>query len=178
VKRRLQEPRQWALLAERPELPQARYLIGLPEPELVEQISKEPASTIVLYLSQFRDRLGGPYTPRDLLRVFSAVSSAPIYGVFETYLDGGIAGGFMESYNDLGRAIAERLIQLASGEPVPALSDVPEVCAADARALRNGRWTSETSPRVARSAPPSGPFAAKYFGRSSVRSPSCWLRPP
>ena len=72
------------------------YLIGLPQSELIELIAREPANTIVLYLSQFRDRDGYPYTPRDLMNAISAVSSAPIYGVFETYLGHGIAGGIVK----------------------------------------------------------------------------------
>ena len=127
-----------AILAARSEL-EIQYLIGLPQSELVELIAREPANTIVLYLSQFRDRDGYPYTPRDLMNAISAVSSAPIYGVFETYLGHGIAGGIVESYNDLGRLLADQLVQLATGASIPTLSEGPRLCAADARALR--KWS-------------------------------------
>jgi len=65
------------VLAARNETAETRYLIGLPQPELVEIIAREPASTIVLYLAQFRDRVGRPYTPREVLRAISAESTAP-----------------------------------------------------------------------------------------------------
>lgn len=65
------------VLAARNETAETRYLVGLPQPELVEIIAREPASTIVLYLAQFRDRVGRPYTPREVLRAISAESTAP-----------------------------------------------------------------------------------------------------
>ena len=65
------------VLAARNETAETRYLVGLPQPELVEIIAREPASTIVLYLAQFRDRVGQPYTPREVLRAISAESTAP-----------------------------------------------------------------------------------------------------
>ena len=65
------------VLAARNETAETRYLIGLPQPELVEIIAREPASTIVLYLVQFRDRVGRPYAPREVLRAISAESTAP-----------------------------------------------------------------------------------------------------
>ena len=65
------------VLAARNETAETRYLVGLPQPELVEIIAREPASIIVLYLTQFRDREGRPYTPREVLRAISAESTAP-----------------------------------------------------------------------------------------------------
>ena len=66
-------------LATLPELLKVEYVLGLPQTELMELMAREPASSIVLYLTQFRDREGRPYTSRDVLRAMSAVSPAPIY---------------------------------------------------------------------------------------------------
>jgi signal transduction histidine kinase len=129
------------VLAARSEPAETQYLLGLSQPELVERLAREPASTIVLYLSQFRDREGRPYTPGELMRAVSAVSPAPIYGLYETYLGDGIAGGVVESYKEAGRMLAERLVQLGSGASVPALSEVPNQCAVDVQALR--KWSLE-----------------------------------
>ena len=97
---------------------------------------------IVVYLAQFRDRLGRPYTPRELLRAVSAKSAAPIYGVVETYIGFGMAAGIAESYVDHGKLIAQRIGEALAGRPVSpdsvALS-VPSRCIADARALQ--RWS-------------------------------------
>jgi signal transduction histidine kinase len=71
------------------------------------------------------------------------VSPAPIYGLFETFLGGGIAGGILESNYDRGRMLAERLIQIGSGATVPTVSESPSRCVVDARALR--KWSLDES---------------------------------
>ena len=111
-------------------------------PELVARLAAEPADTIVIYLSQFRDRDGRPYTPREVVRAISAGSRAPVYGVVETYLGFGMVAGFAESYVERGRLIAELIHEsLADGLPAPdrVLLTAPNRCIADARALQ--RWS-------------------------------------
>jgi hypothetical protein len=44
--------------------------------------------------------------PRDVLTRISAVSPAPIFGVFETYLGHGIGAGSITSYGGRGGARA------------------------------------------------------------------------
>ena len=126
-------------LATLPESLKVEYVLGLPQTELMELMAREPASSIVLYLTQFRDRDGRPYATRDVLSAISAVSPAPIYSISDTYLGYGVAAGIVESFHSRGIVIAERLLQLAAGAPIPVFSDVPDQCAADARALR--RWS-------------------------------------
>ena len=120
----------------------SEFLVGLPQPELVARLAAEPADSIVLYLAQFRDRLGRPYTPREILRAISAESAAPIYGVVETYIGFGMAAGIAESYGDHGRLVAQRIGEALDGRPAApdrvALT-VPSRCIADARALQ--RWS-------------------------------------
>ena len=69
------------------------FLVGLPVPELVTPISRRAPHTIALYLSQFRDRDGRPYTPREVLRAISVGSGAPVYGIVETYVGFGMVAG-------------------------------------------------------------------------------------
>ncbi len=126
-------------LATLPESLKVEYVLGLPQTELMELMAREPASSIVLYLTQFRDREGRPYTSRDVLRAMSAVSPAPIYSFGDTYLGYGIAAGIVEPFHSRGLVIAERLLQLAAGASIPVFSEVPDQCAADARALR--KWS-------------------------------------
>ena len=47
------------------------FLSGLPLQELLARVAAEPADTIILYLTQFRDREGRPYVPREVLRAIS-----------------------------------------------------------------------------------------------------------
>jgi signal transduction histidine kinase len=116
------------------------FLTGWPLAELVDRLATEPADTIVLYLTQFRDRDGRPYLPREVLRAMSNVSAAPIYGLFETYVGAGVAAGSMEFYEDRGRLVGQLVREVVAGKsPTPAVSRVPSRCVADARALQ--RWS-------------------------------------
>lgn len=118
---------------------EVEFLSGWPLAALVDRVAKEPADTIVLYLTQFRDRDGRPYLPREVLRAMSEVSAAPIYGLFETYLGAGVAAGSMEFYADRGRLVAQLVRDTVAGKPpAQAISSVPSRCVADARALK--RW--------------------------------------
>jgi signal transduction histidine kinase len=118
------------------------FLSGLPLPQLVARVAAEPADTIILYLAQFRDRDGRPYTPREVLRAISKTSIAPVYGFAETYLSFGAAAGSMESYEDRGRLVGEQVrAALNGGQTAPgnAVLKAPSRCVADARALQ--RWS-------------------------------------
>ena len=123
-------------------LESVEFLAGLPEAVLLSRLEHEAADTIVLYLAMFRDRDGRPYTPREFLRAISSVSSAPVYGAYETYVGAGVAAGSMEFLADRGRLIAELVQRAMDGNfPLPgsAFPAVARRCVADQRALR--RWS-------------------------------------
>jgi signal transduction histidine kinase len=118
------------------------FLSGLPLQELLVRVAAEPPDSIIIYLSEFRDRDGRPYTPREVLRAISQISVAPIYGTAETYVGSGMAAGIMESYEDKGRLVAEQVRAALAELPVdPSRNslETPNRCMADARALR--RWS-------------------------------------
>jgi signal transduction histidine kinase len=118
------------------------FLSGWPLAELVARVAAEPTDTIVLYLTQFRDRDGRPYVPREVLRALSTASAAPVYGLFETYVGFGVAAGSMEIYADRGQLVGQLVRDTIAGR-LPAsgraVSSVPSRCVADARALQ--RWS-------------------------------------
>jgi signal transduction histidine kinase len=129
-------------LSMRTEKATVEYLSGLPLPELIARVAAEPANTIILYLVQFRDRDGRPYTSREVLRAISRSSVAPVYAGVETYLGFGVVAGSMESYTEKGRLIAEQIRSaLASGPSNPSrvLLTAPSRCVADARLMK--RWS-------------------------------------
>ncbi len=116
------------------------FLSGLPLEELLVRVAAEPADAIIIYLTQYRDRDGRPYTPREVLRAISKISVAPVYGTYETYVGFGVAAGQMESYEEEGRLIAEQVLAALAGgpsDPSRALLRTPNRCIADARALRH-----------------------------------------
>ena len=118
------------------------FLSGWPLPELVTRVAKEPADTIIFYLTEFRDRDNLPYIPRQVLSEISGVSKAPVYGLFQTYVGAGVAAGSMEFYEDRGRLVGQLVHDAVAGRIPPpdrAVLSVPSRCIADARALR--RWS-------------------------------------
>ena len=129
-------------LAKKTDVPPSEFVIGLPLPELISRVAAEPADSIVLYITQFRDRLGQPYTPREVLRAISVRSVAPIYGFAETYVGFGMAAGIGESYEERGGIIGQLVEEALTGglaAPDRVMLNVPGRCVADARALK--RWS-------------------------------------
>ena len=121
---------------------EVEFLSGWPLQDLATRVAAEPADTIVLYLTQFRDRDGRPYLPREVLHAISTASPAPVYGLFETYVGFGIAAGSVEFYEDRGRLVGQLVRDaIADRPPGPgsAVSSVRSRCVADARALQ--RWS-------------------------------------
>jgi signal transduction histidine kinase len=117
------------------------FLSGLPLPELTARVAAEPADSIIIYLTQFRDRNGTPYEPHDVLRAIVKTARAPVYGSAETLIGLGVVAGSVASYESRGRLIGEQVRRaLAGGFPDPSnvVLAAPNQCVADARALQ--RW--------------------------------------
>ena len=95
--------------------------------EMRLRLAALPKNTIVLYLNIQRDGAGHPYVSRDLIPSFSAVSSAPIYGMSDGFIGFGIVGGSVVSFETQGKQAAELGQRILRGER-PA--DIPPVAAA------------------------------------------------
>jgi ABC-type uncharacterized transport system substrate-binding protein len=117
-----------------------QYLVGLTLAETIMAVRALPEDTVVLYLPMFRDGAGVPHVPRDVLTQIAAVSHAPVFGVFETYLGHGIAGGSIASYRAEGRATGELVARVLNGDDPAAIgfqAPVESSCIADWRQLRH-----------------------------------------
>jgi len=112
VDRRAQQQAREAL-AKLNERVAVEFLSGLPLPELVSRVAAEPSDTIVVYLTQFRDRDGRPYEPFEVLRAVVATSGAPMYGAAEPYIGLGAVAGSVSSYETKGRLIGEQVAATA-----------------------------------------------------------------
>jgi signal transduction histidine kinase len=120
------------------------FLSGWPLPELLVRVAAEPATTIIVYLTQFRDRDGRPHIPGNVQRALSGASAAPIYSPFETHIAAGAAAGSVESFEETGRFAGEQVrAVLDNGPRAPgrAVLEVPSRCVANARALK--RWSMD-----------------------------------
>jgi len=117
-----------------------QYLVGLTLAETVAAVQALPADAVVLYLTMFRDGAGFPQVPRDVLTRIAAVSRAPVFGVFETYLGHGITAGSIASFDAQGRRAGELVARVLNGEDPSAIGVqalVESRCITDWRQLRH-----------------------------------------
>jgi signal transduction histidine kinase/ABC-type uncharacterized transport system substrate-binding protein len=108
---------------------------------LLANVSRLPSDTIVMLLTVFADSDGKRLVPRDVATAVANASSAPVYGLFETYVGSGIVGGYIDSYQSIGTTTADIVLEILSGTDVTTLSPRTTSDPAfrvDARAL--DRW--------------------------------------
>ena len=109
---------------------------------LLEDVSKLPRDTIILLLTFFDDSEKNHFIPRDVAVAVARASAAPVYGFFETYLGTGVVGGFLETYQSIGRTTGNVVLEILAGAEVAKLSPQDNsrpVFRVDARAME--RWS-------------------------------------
>ncbi len=74
------------------------YLFELPYPKLVAELSKVPSDAIVIMLTVFADGEGRTFVPAQVAADLSALSPAPVYGPYDTFVGKGSVGGFVETF--------------------------------------------------------------------------------
>ncbi|MCP4628453.1 MAG: hypothetical protein GY850_33830, partial [bacterium] len=74
-----------------------------------------PPQTIIFYINLVNGSEGKVYTPPAALSHIAETSSAPIYGLFDTYLGYGIVGGHLSSYKAQGKKAAKLAVQILNG---------------------------------------------------------------
>jgi PAS domain S-box-containing protein len=95
---------------------QVNYLAGLPMAELLRQLRELPSKTIVLYLSVARDGAGQNFLPRDVAKQVAEAANAPVYAVYDTFMGLGIVGGYMETFQAVGREVGRLGLRVLAGE--------------------------------------------------------------
>lgn len=83
-----------------------RYLSDLTLDGFERAVGRLPADTIVLMLSVHADSAGQRFVPRDAARKIATASSVPVYSVYDTFIDGGVLGGYMGTFQDTGEQLA------------------------------------------------------------------------
>jgi PAS domain S-box-containing protein len=91
------------------------FLFELPYSELVAELSKVPRDAIVILLTVFADPEGRTFVPAQVAADLSALSPAPVYGPYDTFIGGGAVGGFVETFESIGVAAAEMAIEIMEG---------------------------------------------------------------
>jgi PAS domain S-box-containing protein len=95
---------------------EAIYLSGLPLPDLLRELGRLPRDTVVLYLSVFQDGTGEHMVPRDVARLVSEAANAPVYALYDTYMGQGVVGGYMDTFEAIGRETGELGLRILAGK--------------------------------------------------------------
>src|SRR5882672_8186433 len=95
------------------------YLSELPLKQVLERVSQLPARSIVLFITMFRDGIGQPLVPHDVVERLSSVASVPVYGFLDQYLGRGIVGGSLYSSSTIGAETAKMALSLLTGVTPP-----------------------------------------------------------
>src|SRR3546814_16354737 len=82
-----------------------------------------PGRPALLYLTMFEGPEGTTYKTSDIAGRLSAV--APVYSVYSTYLDHGIVGGHMDTFEAVGAAGAELGLRILAGEEADSIPPGP-----------------------------------------------------
>jgi len=100
------------------------YLTGLPMEELLEKVANLPVQTLVMYLLLLEDGAGKKFDAPESLSQISRASNAPLYGFWDVLLGHGIVGGYLNSFEEQGKMVAQLGVRILNGEK-PA--DIPVI---------------------------------------------------
>jgi PAS domain S-box-containing protein len=117
------------------------YLFELPYEALVTELSKVPREAIVILLTVFADSNGKSFIPADVATKLSALSPAPAYAPYDTYLGNGTVGGFVETFESVGIAAADLVLEILAGKDptmLPPRTNPGQAHRVDFRAMQ--RW--------------------------------------
>ncbi len=95
---------------------QVTYLFERSYANLAEEVSRIPRDSIVILLTVFADSEGNAYVPAQVAGSLSAVSPAPLYAPYDTYIGNGIVGGFVETFESVGVRAADMALQILAGK--------------------------------------------------------------
>jgi len=89
--------------------------------ETLTRVGALPLDTIVLYAAISSDGEGRSFVPREALLSISRASSAPVFGLYDSFMGYGIVGGRLVSWEQLGREAAEMALRIMRGEPAASI---------------------------------------------------------
>ena len=104
---------------------EATYLFDLTYEALVANLRQVPRDAIVILLTVFADSAGNKFIPAEVATELSAISPAPVYAPYDTYIGNGIVGGFVETFESVGVAAADMIVEILAGKNPATLPPEP-----------------------------------------------------
>jgi len=127
-----------------------RYLSDMSLDDMMTTVAGAPPGTIVLYIAVLTDVTGKIYNPMEVVQRLSRESRAPVFAFHDVFLDLGIVGGSLASFEKTG-TYAARLALSILRDPrhlaaAPARLEVASVPMFDGRQLRRWRMSETALP--------------------------------
>ncbi len=122
------------------------YLFDRSHAKLMEEVKNIPRDAIVLYLTIFADGEGSSFVPAEMAGPLAAVSPAPLYAPYDTYIGKGVVGGFVETFESVGVQAADMALKILAGKDpatIPPQTNPEQGYRVDHRALE--RWKLQES---------------------------------
>src|SRR5207248_1193787 len=116
------QPTARKMIEERGRKFETTFLFELPYSELIAELSKVPNDAIVILLTVFADREGKTFVPAQVAADLSALSPAPVYGPYDSFIGNGVVGGFVETFESIGVAAADMAVEIMDGADPTALA--------------------------------------------------------
>ena len=110
------------------------HLTDLTLAEFAEALRQMPKDKAVLVLTIYEDAEGRKYVPREAVAKMAEASNAAIYAVYDTYIGGGVLGGYMGTFQDVGEQIAAVISKQLAGD-----GDTPQITPLAARPVVDWR---------------------------------------
>jgi len=98
------------------------YLSGLRMADLLDRVAKLPPNSQIVFLSFFEDGSGARLRPNAVVEKVALAANAPVYGIYDTYLDRGIVGGYMDTFEAVGRETGKLALAVLDGESPQSIS--------------------------------------------------------
>ena len=116
------------------------YMTDLAMPDLLERLRQLPNHTVVLLNSVGQDAAGTRFKSNEVGLMVADAANAPVFGLFDVFLNHGEVGGYLSSLRGQGRIAGGMALRILNGEKP---QDIPRVRGVNAymfdwRALR--RW--------------------------------------
>ncbi|MEJ0076644.1 MAG: ATP-binding protein [Alphaproteobacteria bacterium] len=70
----------------------------------------------MIVLTIFADSAGNNFIPAEVAAELSAISPAPVYAPYDTFIGNGIVGGFVETFESVGVAAADMIVEILAGK--------------------------------------------------------------
>jgi len=85
-------------------------------PDLLQSLRHLPDHTVVLLISVGQDAAGTRFKSSEIGPMVAAAANAPVFGLFDVYLNHGEVGGDLSSLDNEGRAAGDLAVRMLSGE--------------------------------------------------------------